>query len=285
MSVVPEIKSPLEEKIVVKPILWTMYHIHAYQGPCRYGQGYALTTEADMEVAQKEYNRFLERIHEAVDPKKVEVLDGSLLHWNEDFVIHDNVWEEALAEDEKVDIYLVCGLRISGYFTVELASRTAKAIAFVPHEASHSPCDDVDMSAHLLAMGRKDVYPCRYMDDFVKAVDVLRVKKILKNLKIFFPLKNAQLTFGCQSSYLTLDGITQQFGTRFSHINAEQVFDEIDALTPEEKAEASHMVWGDRIFEKCGIRREEEGDGGKTLEIRGKRRLSARDGGANYQQS
>ena len=44
-------------------------------------------------------------------------------------------------------------------------------------------------------------------------------------------------------------------------------------------------VWGDRIFEKCGIRRDEGGDGGKTLEIRGKRRLSARDGGANCQQS
>lgn len=44
-------------------------------------------------------------------------------------------------------------------------------------------------------------------------------------------------------------------------------------------------MWGDRIFEKCGIRRDEGGDGGKTLEIRGKRRLSARDGGANYQQS
>lgn len=44
-------------------------------------------------------------------------------------------------------------------------------------------------------------------------------------------------------------------------------------------------LWGDRIFEKCGIRRDEGGDGGKTLEIRGKRRLSARDGSANYQQS
>lgn len=52
---------------------------------------------------------------------------------------------------------------------------------------------------------------------------------------------------------------------------------QIDNLPP--------VVWGDRIFEKCGIRRDEEGDGGKTLEIRGKRRLSARDGGANYQQS
>ena len=47
----------------------------------------------------------------------------------------------------------------------------------------------------------------------------------------------------------------------------------------------SAELWGDRIFEKCGIRRDEGGDGGKTPEIRGKRRLPARDGGANYQQS
>ena len=52
-----------------------------------------------------------------------------------------------------------------------------------------------------------------------------------------------------------------------------------------ERSQAPTLVWGDRIFEKCGIRRDEGGDGGKTLEIRGKRRLSARDGGANYQQS
>lgn len=44
-------------------------------------------------------------------------------------------------------------------------------------------------------------------------------------------------------------------------------------------------LWGDRIFEKCGIGRDERGDGGKTLETRGKRRLPARDRGANYQQS
>lgn len=52
-----------------------------------------------------------------------------------------------------------------------------------------------------------------------------------------------------------------------------------------QKTSEISQLWGDRIFEKCGIRRDEGGDGGKTLEIRGKRRLSARDGGANYQQS
>ena len=36
MSVVPEIKSPLEEKIVVKPILWTMsMHIKDRAGMAR----------------------------------------------------------------------------------------------------------------------------------------------------------------------------------------------------------------------------------------------------------
>lgn len=61
----------------------------------------------------------------------------------------------------------------------------------------------------------------------------------------------------------------------------------MDTLAPFDLwlADYRGKLWGDRIFEKCGIRRDEGGDGGKTLEIRGKRRLSARDGGANYQQS
>ena len=49
-------KSTLNVKLTVKPILFTMYHIHAYMGPCRYGEGYALTTESDMEVTQKEFD-------------------------------------------------------------------------------------------------------------------------------------------------------------------------------------------------------------------------------------
>lgn len=242
MNAIPEIKSPMKEKVVVKPILWTMYHIHAYQGPCRYGQGYALTTECDMEVGQKEFQRFQERIAEAVDMGKAEILEPELLHWNEDFIIREEVWEKALAEDNKVDLYLICGLRIAGYFTVELAKRTSKAIAFIPNESAHSKCDQVDMSAHLLALGRKEVYSCIDMSDVVKAIDILRVKKIMKNLKIFFPLKSAQLTFGCQSSYLTLDHVKDRFGVNFSHINAQEVFQVIDEMSDEEKAVCAELA-------------------------------------------
>lgn len=246
MYVIPEIESPLKEKVVVKPILWTMYHIHAYQGPCRYGQGYSLTTEYDMEVAQKEFKRFQERIAENVDPAKAEILRPELLHWNEDFIIHEDVWKTALEDDDKVDLYLVCGLRIAGYFTVELAKRTSKAISFVPNESAHSKCDQVDMSAHLLALGRQEVYSCLDMSDVVKAIDILRVKKIMRKLKIFFPLKSAQLTFGCQSSYLTLDHVKDRFGVNFSHINAQEVFQVMDEMTAEEKAACAELA--DRLI-------------------------------------
>lgn len=67
--------------------------------------------------------------------------------------------------------------------------------------------------------------------------------------------------------------------------NADPVTGHLPCWVPCDRTATGDKLWGDRIFEKCGIRRDERGDGGKTLEIRGKRRLSARDGGANYQQS
>lgn len=74
-------------------------------------------------------------------------------------------------------------------------------------------------------------------------------------------------------------------GRVFLYVYGESYFEVVFPTDRFRHLTGVNSLWGDRIFEKCGIRREEEGDGGKTLEIRGKRRLSAWDGGANYQQS
>ena len=50
------------------------------------------------------------------------------------------------------------------------------------------------------------------------------------------------LTFGCQSSYLNLEDITRKFKVRFSHVNSDEVFQWLDALTDEEKAEAKALA-------------------------------------------
>lgn len=238
----PEIKKCLDEKIIVKPILWSMYHLNAYQGPCRYGQGYSLTTEYDIETTKKEFERFKERIKSVAKAEKTIILEPVILHWNEDFIMRNSIWDEALKDDNKVDLYLVCGVRVSGYFTVELAKRTNKAISFLPAVKSLVRCDQVDMSAHLYAIGREEVYPCYDTDDLAKVFDILWVKKVMRNMKIFFPIKSAFLSFGCQSSYISLDDITKRFGTTFAHVNAQEVFDEIDSLTNDELEICSEMT-------------------------------------------
>lgn len=235
MYTIPESKSPIHTKVIVKPILWTMLHKHAYQGPCRYGQGYSLTYEYDVTVAEKAFARFLERIDESLDKNRFEAVNPVMLSWNEDFVIRDSVWEKALSDDANVDVYLICGLRISGYFTVELSKRTSKAIIFVPSDKAMMKASQCDISAHLFAIGRKEVYPCLDMTDVEKALEILQVKKMFKSLRVFFPLKNAELSFGCQSSYITLDMIRDRFGVDFSHVNAEQVLSALDELTEDER--------------------------------------------------
>lgn len=85
IRVIPKIKGPLKEKNIVKLILWTIYHIHARQGPCRYVRSYALTAKCDMEVSKRNATALLS-ISRELPILKNEVLDASPLYWNEDFV-------------------------------------------------------------------------------------------------------------------------------------------------------------------------------------------------------
>lgn len=230
--------SPLSIKINVKPILFTMNHINAYKGPCRYGQGYALTYEHDVESAKKEFDYFKNEMLAKLDTTKVKLLEPIMLEWHEDFVLKEELFKQALVQDSETDYYLIYGLRLSQYFVVELAKRTNKAITLFPNPGAISKCDHVEMSAPLLAMGREEVYPCLEMEDLYKAIDVIRTKKILANLKVLFPLQVGVHSPGGQSFFLSLEDISKRFGLQFVNPAAFDVFKLIDGFNDEERATA-----------------------------------------------
>ena len=240
MSKISEI-STLNQKLVVKPLLFTMYHTEAYMGPCRYGEGYALTEESDREVTLKEFEIFKQEIKDGINPDNVEFLEPKIIYWNQDFALKEEQMQIALEDDDKADFYLVRGLRISSYFAVELSRRTTKPIGHTVNKSAFSKCDHVDMTAHLFAEG-KEAYAFLDFEEMDKTFAALRVRKALANTKIFMPLKSSMLTFGCQSSYLTLEDITKKFGTRFAHVNSEEVFEWMDKLTDEEVKEAEDLA-------------------------------------------
>ena len=236
------IKRPLDIKINIKPILFTLNHINAYKGPCRYGQGYALTYEYDVESAKREFDYFTNEMLPMLDKNKDNLLDPIMLEWHEDFVLREELFEKALAQDSETDYYLIYGLRLSQYFVVELAKRTDKAITLFPNTGAISKCDHVEMSAPLLAMGRKEVYPCLDMSDLYKAIDVIRTKKMLASLKVLFPLQIGTHSPGGQSFFLSLEDISDRFGLQFVNPNAFDVFKTIDSLSDEERAAARKVA-------------------------------------------
>lgn len=236
------IKRPLDIKINIKPILFTLNHINAYKGPCRYGQGYALTYEYDVESAKREFDYFTNEMLPMLDKNKVNLLEPIMLEWHEDFVLREELFEKALAQDSETDYYLIYGLRLSQYFVVELAKRTDKAITLFPNTGAISKCDHVEMSAPLLAMGRKEVYPCLDMEDLYKAIDVIRTKKMLASLKVLFPLQIGTHSPGGQSFFLSLEDISDRFGLQFVNPNAFDVFKTIDSLSDEERAAARKVA-------------------------------------------
>ena len=238
------VKSPLEMKVNIKPSLFTLNHINAYKGPCRYGQGYSLTYEYDVENAKSHFEYFKEEVLGKLDPGKVNFLEPIMMEWHEDFILKEELFEKALEQDNETDYYLIYGLRLSQYFVFQLAKRTDKPITLFPNEGAISKCDHVEMSAPLLAMGRKEVYPCIDMDDLRMTVDIIRVKKILKNTRVLFPLQSGVHSFGCLSSFLSLEDVTDRFGVGFVHPYAFQVFQTIDAMDEDERGKAAEIVDG-----------------------------------------
>ena len=66
----------------------------------------------------------------SIDHSHVELLDTKFLEWHEDFAVKEEILQEVLADDAKVDLYLISGTRLISYVSTIIAKRTGKPIAF-----------------------------------------------------------------------------------------------------------------------------------------------------------
>lgn len=229
--------SPMNTKLRVKPIAFSLFHKNAYQGPCRYGEGYALSYEYDVEVGKRQLADFTEKLNNSIDFDQIDLLEPVMLHWCEDFILSDDLFEEALKDDDDVDFYLIYALRISNLFIVRLAEKTNKPFGLISNKEGISRVGDIDSAARLHAMG-KECYSFYDYCDIMPLLQALRVRKALSNTKVLFPLKGDPLSAGCQSSFMSLDDVSSRFGLSFQHLDAMEVLDMLDKLTDEEISEA-----------------------------------------------
>lgn len=231
--------SVLNDKLVVQPVFISLQHKHVFMGPCRYGIGEELTYDYDHEMAQKDLEYFEKDMNDYLDLGEVELLDTKFIEWHEDFAVPEDQLNAAIAENEKVDAYLISGTRLISYVSTIIGKRTNKPLVWVPLSKSiQSRLGGIDASAHMHALGYHEMYNALDFDELNRMFRIMRVRKALKNTKIMYALRNNVLSFGCVSSFINLQDVTDRFGTEIVNYNGREFFNMMDEFTEEDNEQA-----------------------------------------------
>ncbi len=180
-SIIPDIVSPREIKLVVKPVMTNMYHTEKWEGPCRFN---VESTEKEKERAVSSFEAFKRRINDksfGIDREDVELLEPSLLMFVEDFKLREEDLSELDSDVRKADVLLVdpSGSSVATY---DLAARYKKPVVI----ASGLSCRTVDISAYCRSKGFEVFIP-----DSVSGISdimtLLRARKIFSGTRILYP--------------------------------------------------------------------------------------------------
>lgn len=235
--------SVLNEKLIIQPVFISLQHKHVFMGPCRYGIGEELTYDYDHKMAQKDLDFFEEDLKNFIDHNIVEILDTKFIEWHEDFAVPEEQLQAAIANNEKVDAYLISGTRLISYVSTMIGKRTGKPLMWCPLSKSiQSRLGGIDASAHMHALGYDEMYNALDYTELNQMFRIMRVRKALKNTKLMYALRNNVLSFGCVSSFINLQDITDRFGTEIVNFNGRELFNVMDEFTEKENEEAKKLA-------------------------------------------
>ena len=136
-------------KLVVQPVIGIMVHEYVFEGPCRFGEGEALTLEFDRMVGADGYKAFRENLAKYIAPvEEFEMLDPVSYEITEAFEVTEAMMAELTKNDDKADVYLFTSIGRTYPMVMELVARTKK-----PFICLQECCDKTQVPAMLRSRG------------------------------------------------------------------------------------------------------------------------------------
>ena len=96
-----------DTKLVVQPVIGIMVHEYVFEGPCRFGEGDALTLEFDRMVGADGFQAFRKNLAQYIAPvEEFEMLEPVSYEITEAFEVTEAMMAELTKNDAKTDVYL-----------------------------------------------------------------------------------------------------------------------------------------------------------------------------------
>jgi hypothetical protein len=219
------ISKTIDVKLNVRPISLGMYHEYIFEGPCRFGSGDQLSTEYDLETNAEVHQFMVQAIEAAVPSEDVNLLEPMLIQYDESFFTKDEHLEEMAKDLNEVDLFLFSTMAV-GDILLEFAHRYKKPMIVL------GACLNTASTAALLSRGYP-IYPVETLSDAAKLMTVLKTRKALAETKVLSLVRlNSNNAPGIFDSFISLDEVTRKFGTRFTHYNIHEFFDQTKNVPP-----------------------------------------------------
>jgi hypothetical protein len=264
------IKRGIDIKLNAKPVFFGFYHDYVFEGPCRMGTGYMLTKEFDL-AGVSESRKMYSAMLQGNLADKVNLLPT--LEWlrNEEFLIDDEFIDAVKDDMAQTDVYLIPPMSRMADICRMIADVTNKPIVLMP--PAYYPLH-ADVAAGMYARGQ-EVYVMRSWDECYETLDILRVKKVLRNTKILCaPRLGSSDTFSAGDNLISYEYATKRFGVGFNFVNIHELLDQTHVgeaennptlptrkgLNPSEEEYREIQKMADDLIagaEKCTMTREE----------------------------
>ena len=219
-----------EVKLNVRPIFVDFTHDYVYEGPCRFGKGDSLTPEFD-KMLNGEISKGFHATVKANMPDFVNLLEPiRVKQYSDDWRMHEDDMQEMLRSSEEADLILWTSSGRDLQVLIEFARRSKKPIAFYNEVMFALSCDIAALRARNL-----EVYPFYDWDESNKILKSLHIRKILQNTRALVINRNSTDTspVSAQDGFLSLEKVTETFGTHFSVQNVHEYLDQLTNREPD----------------------------------------------------
>lgn len=221
-----QIHKAKDMKLVIQPVIGIMVHEYVFEGPCRFGEGDALTLEFDRMVGADGFQAFRANLKKYIAPEPdFEMLEPVSYEITESFEVTEAMMAELTKNDAKADVYLFTSIGRTYPMVLELATRTKK-----PFICLQECCDKTQVPAMLRSRGLECISEMTW-EETVEKMKVLRLRKILQNTKMLLltrGYKDSAMVSACDG-FINLDDAAARLGFKYTLLDVHEFLDQTHA--------------------------------------------------------
>jgi hypothetical protein len=238
-----DIPSPYLNRLLVKPVMTSMYHTGVWEGPCRFN---VATMQEEKKNAADSFASFsLEIKNSSLDRSIVDMQEPGQLLFVEDFKIGEEEFRKIEEDARKADVLYVnpSGCSISNY---DVARRYHKPVVI----SSGLNCRSVDVSAYCRSHGLECYVPDS-VDETNQLFAVLKARKNFSQTRILFPT-NWKWPSVCSIAGIDEpEKLKDHFGIEINVISYDELSREMDKTKNDRNLKAEAVEMAETLFQNA----------------------------------